>query len=91
MIDERLLHRVELPTPGKALDRGDARALQHDGQGQARIDAAAVDQHRTGAALAVIAALFGARQVEVLAQRIEQRRPSVDIERVARLIHRQSD
>ena len=40
--------------------------------------APAVDQHRAGAALAVIAALLGAGQVEMVAQRVEQGRPRRD-------------
>ncbi len=40
-------------------------------------DPAAVDDHRTGAALAVIAALLGAGEMQVLAQRVEQRGPGI--------------
>ena len=55
-------------------------AVLHDGERQARIDPPAVDQHRAGAALAVIAALLRAGQVEMVAQRVEQGRPRRDIE-----------
>ena len=37
------------------------------------------DDHRAGAALAVVAALLGAGQVQMLAQRVEQRRAGIDV------------
>src|SRR3546814_12439321 len=43
----------------------------------------AAELHDAGAALAVIAALLCAGQREMLAQRIEQRRPYVEFDRVA--------
>ncbi len=48
-------------------------ALVHHRERQARIDAPAVDDHRAGAALAVVAALLGAGEMQMLAQRVEQR------------------
>ena len=57
----------------QALDGGDLVPVVHHREGQAGVDAPAVDQHRAGAALAVVAALLGAGQAEVLAQRVEQR------------------
>jgi hypothetical protein len=50
----------------------------HHGQAQAGIDAAAVDDHGAGAALALVAALLGAGQVQVFAQQVEQRGAGVD-------------
>ena len=64
----------------KALDRGDTAALVHHGQRQTGIDAPAIDDHRACAALAVVAALLGARQAKMFTQGIEQRRPRIDIE-----------
>ena len=58
---------------GQALDGRDLAAVVSSGQGQARVDAPAVDQHGAGAALAVVAALLGAGQAELLAQGVEQR------------------
>jgi len=52
-------------------------AVEADRQRQASVDAAAVDQHRAGAALAAIAALLGSREIEPLAQQIEERHPGV--------------
>src|SRR5438034_341502 len=52
----------------------------HDGESQAGVDAPAVDQHRAGPALPVVAALLGARQVEMFAQRVEQRGTWIQVE-----------
>jgi hypothetical protein len=52
----------------------------HHGQGEAGIDPPPVHQHGTRAALAVIAALFAAGQVEMVAQRVEQGRPRREVE-----------
>ena len=49
---------------------GTKKGCDH-GEREAGIDPPSVHQHRTGAALAVIAALLGAGQVEMVAQRIE--------------------
>ena len=52
------------PSVGQPLDRGDFGAVLHDGQREAGVDPPAVDQHRAGAALAVVAALLRAGQRE---------------------------
>src|SRR4029450_3666207 len=61
-------------------DGYDLVTFVHDREREARVDPAAVDQHRAGAALSVVAALFGTRQVEMFAQRVEQRRTRVQVE-----------
>ena len=73
MGDEGGLHRMQLIAARDALDGEDVGAVVADRQRQARIDAPAVDQHRAGAALAAVASLLGAGQVEALAQQVEQR------------------
>jgi hypothetical protein len=50
----------------------------HRGKRQAGIDAAPVQQHRAGAALAVVAAFLGSRQPEMLTKRIEQGRARIE-------------
>jgi len=62
VLDEGRLHRVQLPGPAQALDRGDLGALVHDREAQAGIDAAAIHDHGAGAALALVAAFLGAGQ-----------------------------
>ena len=79
-LDEGGLQRVQRARRAQAFDRHDLVALVHDGERQARVDAPAVDQHGAGAALPVVAALLGAGQVQMLAQRVEQRRPRVQLE-----------
>ena len=84
VVDEGLLHRVQRAVAaGQALDRRDLPALGHGGQRQAGQHAAAVDQHRAGAALALVAALLGAGQRQVLAQRIQQGDARVERQRGA--------
>jgi uncharacterized protein YdaU (DUF1376 family) len=43
-----------------------------------RIDAAAVDKHRAGAALAVVATFFRAEETEVFAKRVEKSYAGLD-------------
>ena len=52
----------------------------HDRERQAGIDAPAIDDHGAGAALAVVAALLGAGEMQMLAQRIEQGGASVELQ-----------
>src|SRR5262249_27801465 len=60
VVDEGLLHRMQLAVrAGEAFDRGDALSLRGSRKRQAGKHAAAIEQHRAGAALTVIAALLG--------------------------------
>jgi hypothetical protein len=79
VLDERGLHGVKVVGLADAFNGGDLVALMHDGEGQAAVHAAAVDVHRACAALAVIAALFGAGEVDALAEGIEQGGADVEI------------
>ena len=56
--------------------------LVHHRKGEAGVDAPPVHVHRAGAALPVIAALLGAGQAEILAQRVEQRHARFDLQLV---------
>jgi hypothetical protein len=56
----------------EALDGGDLVALMHDGEAEAGIDATAVDVDSARAALAVVATLLGAEELEVISQGVEQ-------------------
>ena len=71
----------------QALDGGDAIARMHDRQRETGVDAPAVHQHRAGAALAVVATFLGARQLQVLAQCVEQRGAGVQLQRLVFAIH----
>ena len=83
MGDEGGLHRMQLVAIGEALDGQDVGAVKADRQRQAGIDAPAVDQHGAGAALAAVAALLGAGEVEPLAQQVEQGDARIDLQLVA--------
>ena len=82
VFDERGLHGMHLVGRAQAFDGGDAIAFVHHRQREAGIDAPSARDHRAGAALAVIAALLGAGEMQVIAQRIEQRGARVELERV---------
>ena len=77
MGDEGGLHRMQPVAFGEAFDRQDLGAVEADGEREAGIDPPAVDEHGAGAALAAVAALLGAGQVETLAQQVEQGDPGI--------------
>nr|GEU28231.1 hypothetical protein [Tanacetum cinerariifolium] len=83
MLDERSLHRVQLVGRAQAFDGGNRCPFVHHGQRQAGIDAAAVKHDGAGAALAVIAPLLGARQLQVFAQHVEQGGAGIHFQLVA--------
>jgi hypothetical protein len=64
----------------KTFDRRDAISLMHHRERQAGVDAAALNNDRAGATLAVIAALFGAGELQVLSQSVQKRRTYVEFE-----------
>ena len=68
MGDEGGLHRMQLVAARDALDREDVGAVVADRQSKAGIDPPAVDEDGAGAALAAVASLLGAGQMEPLAQ-----------------------
>ena len=80
MLDEGGLHGVEMVGLADAFDGGDLVVGVHDGEGEAGVDAAAVDVDGAGSALAVVAALLGAGEVEVFAQAVEQGGAGVEAE-----------
>jgi hypothetical protein len=71
VFEKLLLHRVQAIRAGKALDRADLLAIGLDGQHQARIYEDVIDDDGARAAVAVVAALFGAGEAERLAQYFE--------------------
>src|SRR4051794_36160468 len=73
IIDEGLLHRMKLSVWSRqAFDRGQRTSIRLDCQHQARYDPPAVQMHRAGAALAVIATFLCTSECQALAQEIEQ-------------------
>jgi hypothetical protein len=77
--DERRLHRVQLPVLGQPFDSRHFPALALCRQHQARNDALAVEQNRASPARPLVTAFLGTGQVQVLAQRIEQRHLAVHL------------
>ena len=77
--DERALHRVQAAVGGEALDGHDLAAVGLRAVHEAGAHELAVEQHRAGAALALLARALGARQVEPLAQHEEQALGAVDV------------
>jgi hypothetical protein len=92
-LDESRLHRVETGSGScgfgvrglgsKALDCGDAVSVLRDREGEARIYPGAVYDYGACAALAVVAALFGAGQLEAFPQEVEQGDAGIEIELLA--------
>src|SRR5258708_223947 len=62
-----------VPAARDAFDREDVGAVVAERQRQARIDPSAVDQDRTGAALAAVTSLLGSCEMETLTQEVEHR------------------
>src|SRR5882757_10564319 len=67
---------------GKTLDRRDGLSVMHHRKRQAGVDATSLNQHRAGAALAVIATLLRAGQREMFTQRIQQCRAWIERQRM---------
>jgi hypothetical protein len=86
-----LLQRVQRAAVGQPLDRRDLGAVLHDRQGQTGEDACSVHQHGAGTALSVVAPFFRSRQIEVLAQGVEQARPGGDVELSRRPVELEHD
>ncbi|GLS22780.1 hypothetical protein GCM10007874_58000 [Labrys miyagiensis] len=63
---------MELAALGQSFDGGDLGAVEARSESEAGIDAPSVDQHGASAALASIAPLLAAGQIETLAQQVEQ-------------------
>ncbi len=73
--EEALLERVQVPWLGEAFDRLDPCSLGFNRQDNAAIDRDAAEHDRTGAAVAVVAAFFGAGEAQGLAEDFQQALP----------------
>lgn len=81
LFDKAGLDDIERAHLGKTLDRRDRTAFELDGGGQAGVDGFAVEQHRARAAFALRAAFLRTREVQVLAQDVEQAAVRLGLER----------
>ena len=82
---------VRYAVAGEAAGGGDLRPVVRHRESEAGEVAAAVEEHRAGPALAVVAALLGAGDAQPLAEGVEQRRPGVDADVVAGAVDGQVD
>jgi hypothetical protein len=87
MFDEGFLQGMEVLGLSQPFDRGDPVAFMHDREREARIDAHSVHDHRARPALAVVAALLGAGQAEMLAQGIEKRCAGIELKAARIAVH----
>ncbi|MNH24987.1 hypothetical protein D3C79_849480 [compost metagenome] len=71
---------MQLAVAGQPFDGDQLGAVTHDRQREAGVDALAITQHCAGPALAMVAALLGAYQVQLLTQQVEQRGPGVHLQ-----------
>src|SRR3954447_15895555 len=82
VFDERALHRMELVTVGEPFDRDDLVPGSGDREGQAGEHPAAVDPHGAGPARALITALLAPREIQVLAECVQQADPRLQVDDV---------
>ena len=78
MLHEGALQRIELVAVRQAFDGADLLAVRLHREHQARAHRLAVDEHRAGAADAVLAADMRAGLPAILADRVGQRAPRLD-------------
>src|SRR4029077_13640540 len=70
--EERLLDAVQRASSGDAFHGDDVVPVGLSGEGEARADEVAVEEHRARTALALLAGVLGAGEAELLAQREEK-------------------
>jgi len=91
MLDKCRLHWVKLAGLSDSFDGRDHIVLVHRCKGQARIHSAPVDMHRASTALAMVAPLLRACQLQGFTKTIQQRCSSVDPDAVLLAIDIQTD
>src|SRR5450759_2539802 len=91
LVEERLLERAQVPVDREPLDRHDLRPVGLDREHQAGIDDAAVQADGARTALAHEAAFLGARELQIVAQDVEQRVVDGHVKRPPAPVHGQLD
>ena len=81
MLDERRLHRMQLVAVRETFDRRDLVAFVRDREAEAGINAPAIHEDGARTALAVIATFLRTGEMQMLAQRIEQRDARIEFQR----------
>jgi hypothetical protein len=82
---------MQVVAVGQALHGRDVGPIARDGQGQAGVRPAPVDEDGARAALAVVAALLGPGQPQALPQQVEQRHAGVDGQLVCCAVYAHGD
>src|SRR3954471_9338829 len=77
---ERALHRVQLAVRRETLDRRDLVAVRLDGEQRARLHRLAVEMDGASTAGRRVAADVRAGEVQLLAQRVDEELPGLDLE-----------
>ena len=90
VIHEGLLHRMQFVAVGQTLDGANFLAVGLHREHQAGAHRLAVDDHRAGAANAVLAADMGAGLPAILADGVDQRAPRLDRDGVVAAVDRVS-
>src|SRR5438445_648653 len=89
--DERPLDRIERAAVGEALDGAYLTSVRRGGEDETGTDEDVVEQHRAGAAFALLARVLAPRKAEPLAQRREERLVRLDRRLLACAVHRHGD
>jgi hypothetical protein len=88
VVHEGLLHRVQAAVRARdPFDSGDPLPLSLHSEREAGHHAPSIHVDGAGAALAVVAALLGAVQADLLTQGVEERSAGVGVEPVPRPVH----
>src|SRR6266478_4183303 len=90
VVEPGLLHLAQGRTVGEAFDGGDLLAFGGGNGHHAGADRSAVEVHRTGAALGDAAAVLGAGETDLLADRPEQGRIGIDADFLGLAVDRQA-
>ena len=77
LLDEGLLHRMQIVAFGEAFHGGDVATLGGERERQAGHRPPVIDENRAGAALTVIAAFLASGQSDMFAQCVENRGPRI--------------
>src|SRR5262249_43585075 len=70
-VEKGMLHRMRATIGGETFDRGDHAAFSAKGRDQAAVHGFAIEQHRTGAAVAGVAALLHSEIAELAEKRTQ--------------------
>jgi len=91
VVAERLLEHGELVSVREAFDGLDRRAVGLDGEHHAALDERSVDDDGAGAAVSGVAADVAAREVDVVAEEMDEQLARLHVPLVLRAVDRDGD